>query len=152
MKLLPQTSPQKLQEKKIPKSLKYDALNAKPPQFKIKYQSPQMVNIALIFQNIWGGGGCVAPRTPPTRGKKNSSRIIPCISGKTPASHTYTLHIGAFVTIKCENFKKKKKKKKNTNTNRLGMDSECIFCTRFSPKIKTQNRGRPPPFFCKIKR
>ena len=46
-----------------------------------------------------GGGGavcCVAPRTPPTQGKKNSSSIIPCISGKTPAAHT--LHIGAFMT------------------------------------------------------
>ena len=61
-------SPQKLQEQ-IPESLQIRRLLMQnPDQFYIKYQSPQMVNIALIFLNI--GGGCVAPRTPPIRDKK----------------------------------------------------------------------------------
>ena len=35
----------------------------------------------------------------------------------------------------------------NTNTNRLGMESECIICIRFSKtkQKKKTNQGRPPP-------
>ena len=86
-----------------------------------------------------GGGGLVGQLDPsytsPPTPQKYSSRIVPCISGKTPASHT--LNIGAFMT-------KHVKIQENTNTNRLGMESECIICIRFSIK-KNNNQGRPPP-------
>ena len=94
----------------------------------------------IFFLNI--GGGAVWPlgpllhEAPPPPQKKNSSRIIPCISGKIPASHT--LDIGAFMT-------KHVKIQENTNTNRLGMESECIICIRFYKK-KNQTNGEDPPF------
>ena len=95
-------SPQKIQEQ-IPESLQIRRpLMQNPDQFYIKYQSPQMVNIALIFLNIGGGG--VAPRNPPTRDKKSSSRIIPCISGENSCI-TYPPRRG-FHNKKCENSRK----------------------------------------------
>ena len=64
-----------------------------------------MVNTAVIFQNRGGGGGCVAPWTPPTRDKKLLSyNPLYMYIGKNSCI-TYPLHRG-FHDKTCENSRK----------------------------------------------
>ena len=143
VKLLPQHLI-KSYKKKNPESLKYVTLKlSKTPTVLFKIPIASDGEYCINFSKYMGGGGCVAPRTPPTRGKKNSSRIIPCISGETPASHT--LHNGAFVTI---NVKIKKKTKKNQHQSARNGLRMHLFASVFPKKLKPQpGKTPPPPFF-----
>ena len=97
-----------------------------------------MVNIAFIFQNI--GGGAVWPPEPLLHEvKKNSSRIIPCISGENSCI-TYPPHRG-FHDKKCEN---SRKYQHQSARNGLRMHHLHPFFQRRNQPGKT-----PPLFFCK---
>ena len=90
----------------------------------------------INFSKYWGGGGCVAPRTPPTR-EKNSFRITPCISGENSCI-TYPPHRG-FHDKKREN---SRKHQHQSARNGLRMNHLHLF---FSKKKPNNNPGRHCP-------